>query len=136
MPRFYQKKATKTMKHSIPLDVAQKMIGHFKKERERVVKDEYKGKKTLPTCETFEAEAFAALLKQPGCVKVRIYLGMDEEKLVKMIAVGVNEKGEDILPDINQKSLNGAGVILEEGQRCPDVCPPTSTLNSYDFNTL
>jgi hypothetical protein len=123
------------MKHSIKLDVAKKMIGHYKKERERVIRDEHRGKKMLPTCETFDAEAIATLLKQPGCVKVRIYLGMDDNKEVKIILVGVNEKGEDQVPNATEKSLD-TYVILEEGERCPDACPPISTLNSDDPNDL
>jgi hypothetical protein len=121
------------MKHSISLDQAKKMTGHFRKEREKVIKPEFKGKKMLPTCETFEREGFDKLLQQPGCVSVRIYLGMDEEKQVKIIIVGVNEQGEDILPNLTEKSTSDYGVILEEGARCPDLCPPSSTLNSDDL---
>jgi hypothetical protein len=118
------------MKHRITLDQAKRMTKHFRNEREKVIKDEFRGKKMLPTCETFEREAFEQLLRQPGCTHIRIYLGMDEEKQVKVIAVGANEKGEDILPTDNELTSD-FGVLVEEGQRCPDYCPPNSELN-YD----
>ena len=116
------------MKHRITLDQAKKLTKHFRDEKEKVIKDNFKGKKMLPTCETFERTAFDQLLAQPGCTHVRIYLGMDEDKLVKIIAVGVDENGHDILPSDNELTRE-LGVIVEEGQRCPDYCPPTSELN-------
>lgn len=121
-----------SMKHFITPAQAKKLTKNYPGKRERMVRDEYRGPKTLPLCETFDRAAFDTLLAQPGCQSIRIYLGMDEGHEVKLIAVGVNEKGQDILPDINQTADFAAetSVIVEEGQRCPENCPEDSYLNS------
>lgn len=126
------------MKHFIPLDQAKKLTKNYRHKRERMVRDEYRGPKTLPICETFDRAAFDALLAQPGCTSVRIYLGMDEGHEVKLIAVGVNEKGQDMLPDANITADFTAetGLIVEEGARCPEECPADSDLNTDDSNPL
>ena len=126
------------MKHFITLDHAKKLTKNFRHKRERMVSDEYRGPKTLPLCETFERAAFDALLAQPGCTKIRVYLGMDEGHEVKLIAVGVNEKGQDILPDVNTLADFSVqtGFIVEEGARCPEECPEDSDLNRDDLNPL
>lgn len=124
------------MKHFITPAQAKKLTRNFRGNREKMIKDQFKGPKTLPQCETFDRKAFDALLAQPGCVSVRIYLGMDTGNEVKLIAVGVNEKGEDILPDAARTSdfTTETGVIVEEGARCPDDCPARSYLNTDDQN--
>ncbi len=88
----------------------------------------------MPTCETFDRAAFDALLAQPGCTGVRIYLGMDDENQVKLIVVGVNEKGCDILPDAQRTTAfsTQTGIIIEDGARCPEHCPEESYLNTDD----
>lgn len=126
------------MKHFITLEQAKKLTKNYRHKRERLVRDEFRGPKTMPLCETFDRAAFDALLAQPGCAKVRIYLGMDESHEVKLIAVGVNERGQDILP-ITSKTADFStetAVILEDGARCPEECPEDSDLNTDDMNTL
>ncbi len=77
----------------------------------------------LPICETLDRADFDALLAQKDCQKIRIYLGMTEKLDIRIIAVGVNSDDEDILP-------TGDELIMENGARCPYVCPPPSVLNS------
>ena len=120
------------MKHFISLDKAKKMIGHFRHKKEHLLKDEFKGKHLLPTCLTYERAAFDALLKQPGCAHVRLYFGMDENAQVKIIAVGVNEKGEDMVTASTFSTTGETGEIVDEGVRCPTECPPTSPLTTED----
>lgn len=123
-------------KHSISLEQAKKMTKKFRDDKRKVVKDEFHGKHILPTCETFERAGFDELLKQPGCVGVRAYYAMDDDKKVHLIFVGVNSSNEDILPTISAgiaqdaARLEGQGLLLENGTRCPSDCPPTSPLNS------
>jgi hypothetical protein len=120
------------MKHFITPGQAKKLTKNFRQKRENMVRDEYRGPKTMPLCETFERAAFDALLAQPGCTSIRVYLGMDEGHEVKLIAVGVNEKGDDILPDANKLSdfAVETGLIVEEGSRCPEYCPSSSYMNT------
>jgi hypothetical protein len=93
----------------------------------------------LPICETFDRGAFDSLLAQTGCAGLRFYYGMSTDLKVHIIAVGVNDKNQDMLPDSNSSSsssaatandLNSGNGIVEDSQRCPDICPPDSPLNS------
>jgi hypothetical protein len=83
----------------------------------------------FPICETFGLEAINKLISTTGCASLRIYYGMKEDNQVDAILVAVNAAGEDILPNL---TLTGTGdpVILEDSFRCPDDCPPESTLNT------
>jgi len=124
------------MKHFITPAEAQKLTSNFRNYREKMVRDEFDGPRTLPLCETFDRKAFDSLLAQPGCASVRIYLGMDEGNEVKLIAVGVNENGQDILPDatLTTDFTVETGIIVEEGARCPENCPEESYLNTDNRN--
>lgn len=119
--------------HYISLEEAIKMTTLYRNEKEKILQSAYQSKGLLPICETFDRVAFDTLLKQPGCVGIRLYVGMDEALKLRLIAVGVNDKNEDILPasagSFAATDDGDDGTIVEEGQRCPDICPPTSPLN-------
>jgi hypothetical protein len=53
---------------------------------------------------------------------------MDDEFKVVLVAVGVNENDEDMLP-VSEDFLTDENKILENGYRCPTTCPPPSVLN-------
>jgi hypothetical protein len=85
----------------------------------------------FPICETFEKEAINKLLAEDGCAYLRIYYGMKENKEVDAILVAANASEEDILPPASTAAATaGDGVILEDGYRCPQACPPPSPLNT------
>ena len=119
----------------ISLEQAIAMTSLYRKEKENILVPDMRDKGILPICETFNREAFDFLLNEAGCVGIRIYLGMDETFKVKVIAVGVNDKNEDMLPPLNaaasrsEDASNPDDVIVENGQRCPTDCPPDSPLN-------
>lgn len=73
----------------------------------------------MPVSETFQLTSINALLSQPGFTALRIYYGKKTDGTIHAILAGVNEKGEDMTE----------GVLLEEGDRCPPICPPDSSLN-------
>lgn len=60
------------------------------------------------------------ILKQQGCVGVRIYNGYDVglERFAPVF-VGVNAEGKDMTD----------GVILDKTKPCPQYCDPTSPLS-------
>jgi hypothetical protein len=118
--------------HFIPLSQAIEMTTLYRNEKEAILVPAMRDKKILPTCETFNREAFDALLGEPGCVGLRFYLGMDDGLKVKIIAVGVNAANEDMLPEQAARAMvmSDPNQIVEDGQRCPDDCPPASPLNS------
>ncbi len=110
-------------KHNISLQEAVEMTSRYRKEKDSILKPEYAGKDVLPIAETFDKSAFEELVREKGCVSIRAYLGMDENKNIRLIFVGVNDKDEDILPD-------QGGAIMEYGSRCPPQCGKKSPLNS------
>lgn len=90
---------------------------------------QYKGQDILPLSETFNRSDIDLLLAQQGTAGIRIYYGMDSENKVHAVLVPVNNNNEDILyaqDDTNDEN----SMILQEGQRCPTICPPASPLNA------
>ena len=102
------------------------MTSLYRREKNNILNSEFRDREILPLSETFDAESFRVVLSNPECKSLRIYLGMNEDLKVRVITVGVNEKGEEL--------LEGEQSILEEGATCPPLCPPPPpppTLN-YD----
>lgn len=89
------------------------------------------GKMSIPNCETFDRAAFDQILSQTGCVKMRIYSGLDADMGYRAIIVGVNEKDEDMLPSSTTSTISTEEdpIIIEDGLTCPPYCPPPSHLN-------
>lgn len=113
--------------HFISLAKAKEMTALFRAEKENILAPEFKGKDILCICETFNREAFDALLAENGCVGLRIYFGMTDELKVRVIAVGVNANNEDILPSQGNAPETGdedQNFIVELGLPCPPWCPP------------
>lgn len=117
------------MTHSISLQKAIEMTTRYRLEKENILVDAEKGKNILPICESFDVAIFKEVVSQPECMGLRIYYGMDIDKRIHAIVVGVNEKDEDMLPPVQIQSLNDGNLIIEEAGRCPTNCPPPSVLN-------
>ena len=116
--------------HFITLAEAKTLTSNFKKSKEKLLHTDFKGKDVLPVCETFSRDAFDVILKKPGCTGLRIYFAMDDANMVKLVIVGVNDKNEDMLTPMGADGKDGdPGDIIENGIRCPTVCPPLSDLN-------
>lgn len=125
-----------TSRHAISIEMAKKLTSEYRKNKTKILKDEYHTKATLPLCETFDRDAFDNLLAKNDCTGVRFYFGMDEEMNVKLVFVGVNEKNEDMVPqqltdttDLTKENLESNLNLYNSGTRCPTECPPDSTLN-------
>ena len=110
-------------KHPIPLADAIKMTQKYRLGNETILEPVMRNMQILPFSETFNREDFDKLLSQADCEGIRLYYGMDEELKVHIIAVGVNSRNEDLIAD-------QVAVLIENGIRCPTVCPPASALNS------
>jgi hypothetical protein len=124
----------KDLSHAIPLDEAAAMTKRYRDHRNSMLKPEFENRDILAICETFNKAPVQALIADPVCVGLRIYYGMDENLLCHAILVGVNDKGEDILPSADSASVSSSGTddgegLLEDSIRCPTVCPPDSPLN-------
>ncbi|CAN5315057.1 hypothetical protein BH11BAC6_BH11BAC6_11340 [soil metagenome] len=87
----------------------------------------------FPICETFHKAAVVALLENIDAAYMRIYYGMKEDLSVHAILVAADAAEEDLLPqDSSAGSMQNAqqNVILEDGFRCPQYCPPPYSLNT------
>lgn len=118
----------------IPLEKAKKLKKIFKEKKGELINPKIPATDVIPDSETFNRTAIDRLLALPGCVGIRIYTGMDEEYKLRLILVGVNDKGEDlIIPSTTTASLTATtlsdGEVVEDGIRCPPKCPPPSDLD-------
>jgi hypothetical protein len=114
----------------ISLKKAIEMTKRYREHKNTVIDKVYAGKEILANCDTLNKLAVANLLSKPECASIRLYYGMNEELQLRPILVAVNEKGEDILPDL--ATLDGdepCEDIVDDGMRCPPFCPPPSPLN-------
>ena len=116
--------------HSISLDEAKEMTKKFRQDKDKIVKDQYKGKHLVPDCESFDRAAFDAVMRREDCKGIRIYYGMKETPHVHAIIVGFDENGKDILPQSGSIMDSTDATIIENGNACPNYCPPPSDLNT------
>jgi hypothetical protein len=73
---------------------------------------------TLVLGEYFGRDAIMALLNQPNCVGVRIYLGRKSNGKLATVLVGVSGDGHDLTN----------GPMLENGYPCPPICDSSSVI--------
>jgi hypothetical protein len=128
--RILQDKILIAMNQFISLQDAINMTTQYRSNRENVLKTQYQNIGLLPLSEAFNRLAFDTVLAEDGCEGLRIYYGMGDDLKVHAIIVGTDANGNDILP---QRMLTAAGndaSIIENGTRCPDICPDPSPLNT------
>ena len=65
-------------------------------------------------------EALTELLATEGVVDVRAYMGVDETGTQKLMFVGVDADGKDLIDDNH--------LIYDNTEPCPKNCDPTSPL--------
>ncbi|RYZ20390.1 MAG: hypothetical protein EOO10_23295 [Chitinophagaceae bacterium] len=118
------------MNHSISLSEAIDMTTRYRNNRETVLQTGYRNIALLPICETFDKAAFESLLSAPGCAFVRIYYGMDADLKMHAIIVAADAEGQDLLPTQGLTEDDDDFEILDRANRCPELCPPESALNS------
>jgi hypothetical protein len=117
------------MNHFIPLADASAMTSRYRENRNAVLQPSFQNQNVLPVCETFDRSAFDVLLAKPSCASIRIYYGMDAAMKIHAIIVAADENDRDILP-LNATGSDEEEDILDRANRCPDLCPPESPLNS------
>jgi hypothetical protein len=62
------------------------------------------------------------LFQYEGVCDVRTYMGLDENGIHKMIIVGVDANGKDLIDESKQQ------FIYDFAKPCPDICDVTSKL--------
>ena|SRR6476661_1260077 len=108
------------MAHRITLDYAVYLTTNYRTYIEDVFASSCLASEILANAETFDAIEVRELLSQPDTVKLRIYYGMEKDKKVVAVLVGVDSNDRDMTE----------GIILQDAARCPPMCPPASVLNS------
>ncbi len=92
----------------VTLDSAVNYTHSFQNENPEAIKSFFVG-----------SEKLKSILKQEGCIGVRIYNGNDAAtNKENRVLVGVDASGEDI----------SEGVIVEHLEPCPKSCPKSSPL--------
>lgn len=119
------------MSQFISLQEAIDMTSLYRSQKENILKTQFQGQNILALSEAFDRNVFDTVLGRSGVMGLRIYYGMDENLKIHAIIVGTDENGDDILP--GESNLNVSeedNYIIENGNRCPDICPGDSPLNS------
>lgn len=97
-------------KFTITLDEAKKWVSSW---RSNPPKDLAKG-------HLIPGEALKLLLATNGVVNVRAYMGVDETNTQKLIFVGIDSNGKDLIGENNP--------IYDHTEPCPKKCDPASPL--------
>jgi hypothetical protein len=116
------------MNQFISLPTAIEMTARFRTERNNILQFEYQDQNVLPLSETFDRSAIDTLLGKEGAVALRIYYGMDENLKIHAIIVASNENNEDLLAPMSLTATEEEDIV-ENGTRCPELCPEPSPLN-------
>ncbi len=67
-------------------------------------------------------KALLELLSTKNVVNIRAYMGVDENGIQKLMFVGVNEDGNDLIDEDH--------LIYDHTNPCPKSCDPLSPLNN------
>lgn len=121
------------MNQFISLQTAITMTSLYRSQCNNILKPEFQNQSILPYSEAFDRDVFDIVLAKPGCSGLRIYYGMSEDLKIHTIIAGTDENGNDILPQnssASSSSTTSDDDIIENGIRCPDICPSGSPLNS------
>lgn len=116
----------KARNHEITVDQAVQMVNNFGVVRESMLAREFTGRNALPISETFNLEAIDAIICQPTAVGFRVYMGMDNQQQVRLVLVGVDGDGKDIVQRTTENpgfraeaAATVSSKVYETGQRWP-----------------
>lgn len=87
----------------------------------------------------FGSAMLDTIKQQPGCVGIRFYMGLEQDLTgdkskdeYQLLAVGVDVNGYDLVPRTGPTGelLNEDGIVGDGSLKCPNVCDPTSPMNT------
>ena len=67
----------------------------------------------------FGRDILTAILDQEDCIGIRIFFGLDEAGKSKLVLVGADSLGDDMLD----------GIVADRSQPCPTYCGKENALN-------
>lgn len=73
----------------------------------------------LPFHETFNLRAIDTLLCQPNTIGLRVYLAMDANRKLRLVLVGVDPEGNDLISRGLRGTPASGEVAIDAGQRWP-----------------
>jgi hypothetical protein len=118
-------------KHVIKSSVAKTYMDAFAQEREILSRKLNTNEFNIPLYETFNRDAFAALLNVPGMKGIRCTYGKKPDGQIVAMFVPVDVNGEEIKAKLLTKddkykvNQNDAdGDVIDQGMLCPPTCPP------------
>lgn len=95
-------------KHDISLEEAKQ---HIQRHKKNPIHPNHRGG-------SFDRAAIDKILAQPGCARLRIYQGKNEDGTPSLVLVGVDAAGKDMTK----------ASIMERSSGCPPICDTTSEL--------
>jgi len=109
--------------HTLPVMDGLRMVDNFIANRETMLSQAFQGNNTLPVSETFNLKTIQDLICQYPAVGFRVYLGLDDNNQVRIILVGADSDGKDIIQRTRETPgglFPGASTMCDEaGQRWP-----------------
>ncbi len=82
----------------------------------------------FPKAYLLHRKQLETLLNTPNVEDIRIYFGMDEDFNNHLMMVGVDAKGNDILPSNTEVKNDGEGYVYNLSSPCPPTCSGTGGL--------
>ncbi|MFL5787338.1 MAG: hypothetical protein ACJ748_04750 [Flavisolibacter sp.] len=115
--------------HNIPLNQAIQMVASYRSLKDDLLKGVLANQVNLPNAESFNRDIFDQILKQTGCTGIRVYYSFDPQLQLRLVIVGTDASGNDILPSDATAVNSNSGTVGEAGSICPPACAPSSPLN-------
>lgn len=70
----------------------------------------------------FGREIINQILAEEGCVGIRMYYALDDNGNRQILLVGVDSKGNDLLPSAGGRIADGGNTIADVSYPCPTYC--------------
>ncbi len=96
----------------ISLETAQAWTSNFRKDNSAGTQAHF-----------FGHEIIKQILEEEACVGIRMYYALDEQGKRQIILVGVNSKGENLLPGSQELNEGDEYIVADASFPCPSFCP-------------
>ena len=107
--------------HVISLERALQLTDNYARNKDSILSGAYgSNKDILPDYETFNLKSIDSLVCQEETIGFRMYLGLDENKKIRLVLAGVDANGEDIL----QETRRSKGMLKQNGLTTVAAAPP------------